>query len=688
MGVSAVAGASSPAAPPAHASTTSGLGPERRQRPLCRHDPLSVPSRFTPSPSAPSRSAPSPSAPSPDPPGAAERLDALFDDFHDPSDRAHLLPGYQAGLRLGLEQGVQAGVDSVTEQVPLYPTVDPLVVGLAAMYGYLASGIPRPVAAAAAGHQIGPAELFSLISFAHHGPLALGGLLCKLGIDGGSVQAVVDAAVRYMLHAAAAGPSTAASSATTAAAAPAPGSSAAAAPATAAHAAAVPAAATPAPAAVPAAAAGSHATAVDAPAAMPAATSAPSAPSAPSAAPVLDAAAFVARTRPSGGGHHPAFSGSFQGPVALGGAPGSGGGMMRARLLRAAASPPPRQAVRAETIAQPRATPCTGYPHPLGIIAMFAYGVSTRRGRVDDDGFQVIERNQRGAKAARLTFTKNERINGRPIVPFAEPWLGSIHLGLKKFDARLVKGKTGRFDAGDTITGQSDVRQVGIRITRRRTFASFGAAWLELGADLVPHHVHCITSAKEANDLYQTFFPDRDISRELVVVYDVQPIEGELRGPAPEMPSEYAADDNDIEDCEDCINDLDDTMHMPALEPDPELAGPAATATAEPATAAIIAAEPAAAAAVAPAAGGALVAPVGLGVLLARRHAGVLLAALGLDALRRLAPRRQHMLQLAAHLPEGGAALRVERGARQVERVRRDALHRLAVPRRRLLRER
>ena len=95
----------------------------------------------------------------------------------------------------------------------------------------------------------------------------------------------------------------------------------------------------------------------------------------------------------------------------------------------------------------------------------------------------------------------------------ARPWLGSIHAGLKRHEARFSDHPVVQLlRVGDSFIARSSRRTIELRVTEvDRSFTSFGPAWSAYGDSLVPPEVLHVGDADAAEAAYATFYPGRTI---------------------------------------------------------------------------------------------------------------------------------------------------------------------------------
>ena len=94
-----------------------------------------------------------------------------------------------------------------------------------------------------------------------------------------------------------------------------------------------------------------------------------------------------------------------------------------------------------------------------------------------------------------------------PTLYFHEPWLRLIAEWVKLREARLWEDSSSSlFKEGDIVIGLSAERRVAFLIVAIEKMASIGHAWERYTTELIPGEVANITSAEQANQLYQSFY--------------------------------------------------------------------------------------------------------------------------------------------------------------------------------------
>ena len=96
-----------------------------------------------------------------------------------------------------------------------------------------------------------------------------------------------------------------------------------------------------------------------------------------------------------------------------------------------------------------------------------------------------------------------------------EPWLGYIASGQKPYEGRLNKGQWAQLQPGSELIFYNKKRALQVTIENIRYYKTFGQAWSELGANLLPG-INCL---EDANKLYNNFYNNQDIERYGVVVF-------------------------------------------------------------------------------------------------------------------------------------------------------------------------
>ena len=103
--------------------------------------------------------------------------------------------------------------------------------------------------------------------------------------------------------------------------------------------------------------------------------------------------------------------------------------------------------------------------------------------------------------------------------PVESPWLDWIAEGRKTYEGRLRKGDWTKVDVGDHIRFEDGDKLTVVEVIEIISYTSFGVAFNDLGASLVP--IPDITREDVVN-LYRKYFSDEDVRRYGVVAVGVR----------------------------------------------------------------------------------------------------------------------------------------------------------------------
>lgn len=107
--------------------------------------------------------------------------------------------------------------------------------------------------------------------------------------------------------------------------------------------------------------------------------------------------------------------------------------------------------------------------------------------------------------------------------PPSTPWLDWIEQGLKKYEGRLNRGVWSELKIGDVIVWDDQKgKTLKTKVTELKYYPDFGAAFRDLGSELVP--INDITESA-VKSLYAKYFSDSEIRKHGSIAIGLQVLE-------------------------------------------------------------------------------------------------------------------------------------------------------------------